>query len=158
MFSLFLQQQPFTSLARPYRPRSTANHATTRSLYSIHEHRGLASPNPALPLDITLELLTTTTLLLFSLVLSASPLRPIAWAEWAGLIEREGWDPAAEGRDTFFQSADAAGLRGVGGGDAASAKRGGTGNPWRGLEERRGFWGVREARAGFAQWVREGGK
>lgn len=36
--------------------------------------------------------------------------------------------------------------------------KGGAGNPYLMLEERRGFWDVRSARAGFAGWVREGGK
>ncbi|KAI9670698.1 MAG: hypothetical protein M1831_005918 [Alyxoria varia] len=123
------------------------------AVYSAREHAQLSSSRvtpeaPPLPTDIIFETLISTFILLVAIVLSASPLRPIRWAEWAGKIEREGWDPNApdEGDE------DAA-TRGP---DGVKAARGGRGNPYRALEERRGFWDVRAQRKEFADWVRKG--
>lgn len=81
-------------------------------------------------MDVTIETLLGAVVLLFTTVFTASPLRPIQWAEWAGKIEREGWDPnAVSGQDVSNKGG-----------------RGGKGNPYRGLEERRGFWDVRVSR------------
>lgn len=109
------------------------------SIYSAYEHSLLpsrssapaasssAATRPPLPIDITIETLLGTFILLATTVFGASPLRPIQWAEWAGKIEREGWDPSAiSGKEV-----------------GARGGRGGKGNPFRGLEERRGFWDVR---------------
>lgn len=64
---------------------------------------------------------------MLSIVFNQAPLRPIHWPEWAGKIEREGWDPnAPPGEEHKFRKG-----------------RGATGNPYRMLEERRGFWDVR---------------
>lgn len=122
---------------------------TITSIYSAYEHSLLPTtpttasttsltltPN-ALPLDIILETLTATVVLIFAIVFSAPPLRPIRWNEWAGKIEREGWDPAAEARK-----------------DEGFVGKGGVSNPYRGLEERKGFWDVRGARRRFASFVR----
>lgn len=97
-----------------------AKHET--SVYSAYEH-SLLSATSALPLDIKLETLIATAMVIVSVVYSAQELRPIRWNEWAGKIEREGWDPNA--------TID------------AGKVRGGGGNPYRALEERKGFWDVR---------------
>lgn len=69
-------------------------------------------------------------------VLSSAPLRPINWADWAGKIEREGWDPNVP--------ADEAKRRQVAAGETSGAmSRGGKGNPYKVLEERRGFLDIR---------------
>lgn len=111
----------------------------------------LASLDPAhrklrLPTDIVVQTLLSTLLLLVCIVFAAPPLRPIRWNEWAGRMEREGWDPALDGTAAgASMTAPLPGKRQVGG------------NPYRGLEERRGFWDVRAARAQFATFIREGG-
>lgn len=84
-----------------------------------------------------METLAATLMLIFAIVLSAAPLRPIHWNEWAGKIEREGWDPAAEARK-----------------DEGFIGKGGVSNPYRGLEDRKGFWDVRGARRKFAGFIR----
>lgn len=96
----------------------TENH----SVFSAYEHSLLSVASP-LPLDIKLEALLATFLVILATVHSADDLRPIRWNEWAGKVEREGWDPNAA----------------VGTGMVP----GGGGNPYRALEERRGFWDVR---------------
>lgn len=144
---------------RPARPASH-HHALTRpSLYSIHEHHhalppsASTPPSSTLPIDIVLELLAASALLILSLVLSAPPLRPIRWADWAGKVEREGWDPSADAREEYARKKlgvlPAAPAQG-------RAVKGGTGNPFRGLEERKGFYDVRAEAKQFADWVRAG--
>lgn len=96
--------------------------ANRNSVYSAYEH-SLLSATSALPLDIKLETLIATAMVIVSVVYSAQDLRPIRWNEWAGKIEREGWDPNA--------AVD------------AGKVSGGGGNPYRALEERKGFWDVR---------------
>ena len=120
-------------------------------IYSAYEHSLLASRASALtpssqsikrlviPTDILIETLVGTVLLLVSIVFNSAPLRPIHWAEWAGKIEREGWDPNAPA------------------GEEGKIRKGATGNPYRALEERRSFWDVRKARREFAEWVKNEG-
>ncbi|KAF2460907.1 magnesium transporter [Lineolata rhizophorae] len=127
----------------------------THAVYSAHEHSALfanlpptAAPtgSPAvtsLPTDIVLETLASVVVLCVGIVLASPPLKPIQWRVWAGRIEREE-------RMTPEQKARL-GNRRVGG-------PGTSGNPFRVLEERMGFWDVRSKRKEFADWVREGGK
>jgi hypothetical protein len=121
------------------------------SVYSSYEHSLLTSVAPttsksptgsstgtstnALPIDIVVETLFSTLLLLFGLVLGSPPLRPIQWAAWAGEAEKD--RRRLKGKKRFE-------------GDAGSVGMG-----W--LEERRGFWNVRGQRRDFAEWVRKGG-
>ncbi|KAI9727493.1 MAG: hypothetical protein M1828_006435 [Chrysothrix sp. TS-e1954] len=116
----------------------------THAIYSGYEYSFLPSdtqvPLP-LSLDVRLETVVSTLVLLVALVLHMAPLRPIRWNQWAGRIEREGWEPNVEG----------SGQKGN-----TDLGKGGRGNPYKGLEERRGFWDVRAQRKDFADWVREG--
>ncbi|EON61365.1 hypothetical protein W97_00579 [Coniosporium apollinis CBS 100218] len=119
------------------------------AVYSAHEHSALHAGAPstsqapsttaALPLDITLETLTSVFLVCAGLVLGSPALRPIQWSEWAGEVEQE------EGRQR------------QGRGKAGMKEGEGVGNPFRMLEERPGFVDVRAKRKEFADWVREGG-
>ncbi|OCK97477.1 uncharacterized protein K441DRAFT_362800 [Cenococcum geophilum 1.58] len=113
----------------------------THAVYSAHEHSSLhsthaslstasASPTAQLPLDIILELLVAVLIVCIGVVLAAPALKPIRWSVWAGKVEKD------ERREP---------------GD-------GNGNPFRGLEERRGFLDVRGLRKEFADWVRQGAK
>ena len=132
---------------------------STKSIYSSYEHSFLApaslpqdrrnssSPglqtlptHPPLPLDIILEALISTLLLTIVIVSSAPQLRPIQWNEWAGKIEREGWDPHAETYDKSTIPGDSGEATGNGKG------KGGAGNPYKVLEERRAFSDVRVSR------------
>ncbi|KAL9090365.1 MAG: hypothetical protein Q9159_001992 [Coniocarpon cinnabarinum] len=119
----------------------------THSVYSAYEHSVLLShvTSPAskptiVPTDIAVETLLATIILLFSIVFNSAPLRPIHWVEWAGKIEREGWDPNAPAGEER----------------SVNKGKGATGNPYRALEERRGFWDVRKSRREFAEWVKQG--
>ena len=114
-------------------PISLANRSDCR-VYSAYEHALLASPDPthnvnriSIPTDIVIETLVGTGALMMAIVSNSASLRPIHWAEWAGKIEREGWDPNAPAGEEEKT------LRG----------KGATGNPYHALEERRGFWDVR---------------
>ena len=107
------------------------------SVYSAHEHSSLhsthaslsiasASPTAQLPLDIILELLVSMLIVCIGVVLAAPALRPIRWSVWAGKVEKDE-------------------RRGPGDGN---------GNPFCGLEERRGFLDVRVSfsRSGKLRW------
>lgn len=150
----------FYLLTRKCSNRRASTHSTKTNLYSCsiyssHEHSLLPTtasatalpvsrsplayiiPTTTLPLDIILETLFATFLLILAIVYSAPPLRPIRWNEWAGKIEREGWDPAAEDRN-----------------DEAFRAKGGAANVYRAMEERKGFYDVRKSRQDFAKFVR----
>ncbi|PSN59729.1 hypothetical protein BS50DRAFT_605050 [Corynespora cassiicola Philippines] len=127
----------------------TALNAVGLFVYSTHEHTA-ATPHTPLPLDITLELLSSILLLSAGIVLSSPALKPIQWAKWAGRIQREGrcgtgrWtregeEVLSEGDSYAFLGLDA----GVGG------TRG---------EGRKGFWDVRGKRREYAEWVKAGAK
>lgn len=140
-----------SSRSTPFRHALTA----VGSVYSAYEATTLLRPAASdagnrinedktkIPLDITIQTLLSTSLLLACTIFSSPPLRPIRWNEWAGRIEREGWDPA------FHTD--------ISGEPAGKRQIGGAGNPYRMLEERRGFWDVRGSRAEFASLIREGG-
>ena len=89
-----------------------------------------------MPTDIVLETLVSTGVLLVVVVFSSAPFRPINWAEWAGKIEREGWDPNAPVEEG--ENWNVVHKEGVG-----RSSKGGHGNPYKALEERRGFLDIR---------------
>jgi hypothetical protein len=121
---------------------------TLVSVYSTHEHTAAFATQP-LPLDISLELLTSILLLSLGIVISFAPLKPIQYAQWAGQISREGRH--GEGQSTregeeILSEGDPYAFLGLDGGI------GGKG------EGRRGFWDVKGKRREYEDWVREGGK
>ncbi|EMD61499.1 hypothetical protein GGP41_004105 [Bipolaris sorokiniana] len=120
----------------------------THAVYSTHEHTATFTNTP-LPLDITLELLTSVLLLSLGIVISFAPLKPIHYAQWAGQMSRkgqqsegrytrEGEEVLSEGDPYAFLGLDA----GIGGNS----------------EGRRGFWDVKGKRKEFESWMRQGGK
>ncbi|KAK6078726.1 MutS domain V [Seiridium cupressi] len=134
--------------------RSTTDNASpSSSCYSAHEHSTLqahraaslasltasqAAASTALPIDIAIETVVATIVVVLGLVLNTAPLRPIRWRVWAGQIEREG--------DEAFKNAD---------GDVA---RDYVGNPFKLLETRPGFVDIRKQRTEFAEWVKGQGQ
>ncbi|KAF2639851.1 hypothetical protein P280DRAFT_50901 [Massarina eburnea CBS 473.64] len=120
----------------------------THAVYSTHEHTATFAHTP-LPLDITIELLTSILILSAGIVITSPELRPIKWAQWAGKMQRQGrkgegkWtregeEILSEGDSFAFLGLDS----GIGGGG----------------EGRRGFWDVRAKRKEYAEWVKAGGK
>ena len=133
------------------------------SLQSISQAKAStadAASATSLPLDIIIEALFSTALLVVGVVLGSPALRPIQWATWAGEAEKDTRRP--KGRKRF---------EGDGGTEGVSMA-------W--LEDRRGFWDVRvrfvtsvhllgcvisqrlissqTKRKEFADWVRKGGE
>ncbi|KAK0656044.1 transmembrane protein 32 [Cercophora newfieldiana] len=119
--------------------------------YSAQEHSSLqsfrataatlASSTPAaasLPIDIAIETVVATFIIVLGLVTGTRPLRPIQWRVWAGKLEREG----VEG---FM-------------GNDGEMNRDYVGNPFRSLETRPGFIDIRKQRKEFANWVKSGGR
>lgn len=120
------------------------------SCYSAQEHSALqslrataatltsSSPTAAsLPVDIVIETVVATVVILFGLVLGTPPLRPIQWNVWAGKLEREG--------EEGFLDND------------GEVNKDYVGNPFRILETRPGFVDIRKQRKEFADWVKSGG-
>ncbi|KAL2263347.1 hypothetical protein VTK26DRAFT_7143 [Humicola hyalothermophila] len=119
--------------------------------YSAREHTALQSlrattaatlttsstVTSSLPLDIVLETLLSTFIILVGLVLGTRPLRPIEWRVWAGKIEREG-------EEGFTNSSGA-------------VDRDFMGNPFSTLESRPNFVDIRKQRREFTEWVQKGG-
>lgn len=87
-------------------------------------------------MDISLETLFSILTITFGFALGTSPLRPIQWRVWAGLIEREG--------EEAFTNAD------------GEVSRDYVGNPFKMLETRPGFVDIRRQRKEFAEWVKHG--
>ncbi|KAF4332583.1 DNA mismatch repair MSH5 [Fusarium beomiforme] len=113
--------------------------------YSAQEHSVISStavhhgqPQPlathSLPIDISIEALIATLIVVLGLVLGTPKLRPIKWHEWAGRIEREG--------EAGFQT---------GSGEVEKDYRG---NPFSVLETRPGFIDIRKQRREFTSWVK----
>ncbi|EGU84729.1 hypothetical protein HZS61_000433 [Fusarium oxysporum f. sp. conglutinans] len=113
--------------------------------YSAQEHSVISStavhhgqPQPlathSLPIDISIEALVATLIIVLGLVLGTPKLRPIKWHEWAGKIEREG--------EAGFQT---------GSGEVEKDYRG---NPFSVLETRPGFIDIRKQRREFTSWVK----
>jgi hypothetical protein len=103
----------------------------------VTSHNAPLGASAALPLDITIETITSIVIVCLGMVLGTPDLRPIQWRVWAGKIEREG-------EQGFLDS------EGVVAKDYV-------GNPFRRLESRPGFVDIRKQKREFAEWVREGG-
>jgi hypothetical protein len=139
--------------AKPETPtesdESIAAHSLTpSSVYSTHEHTATFTTTP-LPLDISLELLTSILLLSLGIVISFAPLKPIHYAQWAGQISREGQH--SEGRYTregeeILSDGDPYAFLGLDGGIGGKS------------EGRKGFWDIKGKRKEFEAWMRQGGK
>ncbi|KAI9802008.1 MAG: hypothetical protein M1825_003064 [Sarcosagium campestre] len=81
-----------TSLASS--PSAAAAAAAAAGSASSSTTDASSTASAALPTDIVLETLVASILVTLGLVFSSARLKPIAWAEWAGSIERgeeEGW-------------------------------------------------------------------
>ena len=88
-------------------------------------------------MDIAIEVIVATVVILLGLVLGTRPLRPIQWNVWAGKLEREG-------EEGFL-------------GNDGEVNKDYVGNPFRMLETRPGFIDIRKQRKEFAEWVKNGG-
>ena len=93
-----------------------------------------AQQSTSIPIDIAVETIVATLVIILGLVLSSPRPRPIQWHTWAGKIEREG----------------AAGFRTSGGEEDLEYR----GNPFQGLESRQGFVDIRKQRREFANWAK----
>lgn len=83
-----LRPAPDPQARLPRAPAAAPRPLTFRSGYSAHEHSSTSAA--ALPLDITLETVVASLLLLLGIVLSgAGSLRPISLRVWTGKLERE---------------------------------------------------------------------
>jgi hypothetical protein len=91
----------------------------------------------SIPLDISIETIFAIIMICVGLVLGTPPLRPVQWRVWAGMIEREG--------ERGFVDAN------------GSVAKDYMGNPFKVLETRPSFLNIRQQRAEFADWIREGG-
>ncbi|KAK4128318.1 hypothetical protein N657DRAFT_676122 [Parathielavia appendiculata] len=117
---------------------SAREHTTLLSLRAATAATLTSSPTAAgsLPLDIIIETIVSTFIILVGLVLGTRPLRPIEWRVWAGKIEREG-------EEGFTDSSGAVDKDFVG-------------NPFSLLEARPNFVDIRKQRRDFSEWVRKG--
>ncbi|KAK4239461.1 magnesium transporter [Achaetomium macrosporum] len=119
--------------------------------YSAREHTALQSLRAAtaasltstptvatsLPVDIILETIISTFVILLGLVLGTRPLRPIEWRVWAGKIEREGEEGFTD--------------------NSGAVDKDFMGNPFSAFESRPNFVDIRKQRREFAEWVQKGG-
>ncbi|KAK4192631.1 magnesium transporter [Podospora australis] len=119
--------------------------------YSAQEHSALHSLRVAtaasltssstvansLPIDVVIETIVATFIILLGLVLGTRPLRPIQWRVWAGKIEREGEDGFKDNNGEVNKDY--------------------MGNPFNFIESRPNFVDIRKQRKEFAEWVRTGG-
>ncbi len=87
-------------------------------------------------MDIIIETVVSTLLILLALVLGTRPLRPLEWRVWAGKIEREGEEGFTDNSGTI--------------------DKGFMGNPFSVLESRPNFVDIRKQRREFAEWVQKG--
>jgi membrane magnesium transporter 1 len=88
----------------------------------------------SLPIDIVIETVVSTLVVILGLILSSPQPRPIQWRTWAGKIEREG----AEGFRT----------------SSGEVEKDFRGNPFMALESRQGFVDIRKQRREFADWAK----
>jgi len=109
-------------------PPSSLTHS---SVYSAHEH-SLLPTTTALPLDITIELLSAVLLLCIGIVLASPDLKPINWSVWGGKLAREEHKAATSAADVTER------------------------DPFSVFDARRGFLDIRGRRTEFADWVRGG--
>ncbi len=117
---------------------SAREHTTLQSLRAATTATLTSSPATAvsLPLDIIIETVISTLVILLALVLGTRPLRPLEWRVWAGKVEREG-------EEGFTDNAGAVDI-------------GFMGNPFSVLESRPNFVDIRKQRREFAEWVQKG--
>ncbi|KAK3695185.1 magnesium transporter [Podospora appendiculata] len=116
---------------------SAQEHSALQSLRAATSTLTSSSPNTAaLPVDIAIETVVATLVILLGLVLGTRPLRPIQWRVWAGKIEREGEEGFVD--------------------NEGEVNKDYVGNPFRMLEARPGFVDIRKQRREFAQWVKNG--
>ncbi|RMZ68909.1 magnesium transporter [Pyrenophora seminiperda CCB06] len=98
-----------------------------------------------LPLDISLELLTSILLLSLGIVISFAPLKPIQYAQWSGQISRQG--KHGEGQYTregeeILSEGDPYAFLGLNGGIGGKD------------EGKRGFWDVKGNMRAYEEWAR----
>ncbi|KAI5462941.1 membrane magnesium transporter-domain-containing protein [Mariannaea sp. PMI_226] len=117
--------------------------------YSAQEHSAISSVSAqqtqsqqlstiSLPIDISIEALVATLVVVLGLVTGSPKLRPIKWNEWAGKIEREG--------EAGFRSGSGA------------VDKDYQGNPFAILETRPSFIDIRKQRREFGEWIKAGSK
>lgn len=115
------------TLARCY---SAQEHITLSSnLAHVSEH--IAS---SLPVDIAVETVVATLIVIMGLILSSPQPLPIQWRTWAGKIEREG--------SAGFLSS------------SGEVEKDFRGNPFMALESRQSFVDIRKQRREFAEWAK----
>ncbi|KAK0383106.1 hypothetical protein NLU13_9019 [Sarocladium strictum] len=110
--------------------------------YSAQEHITLSSnlahvsenTTSSLPIDIAVETVVATLIVVLGLILSSPQPRPIQWRTWAGKIEREG--------PNGFRTSS---------GEVEKDYRG---NPYMALESRQSFVDIRKQRREFAEWAK----
>jgi len=125
------------ALSRKCSPNSSHQTNSSSSVYSSYEHSlTITNPEHSLPLDIIIETIVSVSLLCVGIVLASPPLRPIQWSVWAEQIEKDERRPKGKRQ---FEDEGVAPI-----------------NPFRWLEERKGFWDVKGKRKEFADWVRNG--
>lgn len=88
-------------------------------------------------MDIAIETIAATLVIVLGLVLGTRPLRPIQWRVWAGKIEREG-------EEGFL-------------GNNGEVEKDYMGNPFTYLESRPSFVDIHRQRKEFAEWIKNGG-
>jgi hypothetical protein len=117
---------------------SAREHTTLQSLRAATAATLTSSPTAtgSLPLDIIIETIVSTFIILVGLVLGSRPLRPIEWRVWAGKIEREGEEGFTD--------------------NSGAVDKDFTGNPFSVLESRPNFVDIRKQRREFAEWVQKG--
>ena len=91
----------------------------------------------SLPVDIIIETIISTFIILLGLVLGTRSLRPLEWRVWAGKIEREGEEGFTD--------------------NAGAVDKDYMGNPFSVFESRPNFVDIRKQRKEFAAWVQNGG-
>ncbi|KAK4158208.1 magnesium transporter [Chaetomidium leptoderma] len=118
---------------------SAREHTTLQSLRSAATAALTSSPAAAvsLPVDIIIETIISTFVILLGLVLGTRALRPLEWRVWAGKIEREGEEGFTDG--------------------AGAVDKDFMGNPFSVLESRPNFVDIRKQRREFTEWVQKGG-
>ncbi|KAK4144644.1 magnesium transporter [Dichotomopilus funicola] len=128
----------FGSLFLAHACYSAREHAALQSLRAATSASLTSSPTAAssLPIDIVIETIVSTFIILLGLVLGTRPLRPLEWRVWAGKIEREGEQGFTDNSGVVDKDY--------------------MGNPFAVLESRPNFVDIRKQRRQFAKWVQEG--
>lgn len=132
--SLALEPLELTKASSCY---SAREHTALQSLRAATSATLTSTPGAAtsLPVDIILETIISTLVILLGLVLGTRPLRPIEWRVWAGKIEREGEEGFTD--------------------NAGAVDKDFMGNPFSVFESRPNFVDIRKQRREFAEWVQK---